>query len=166
MAYRSVVGKTCIEQTVEKSRFLAYVSHTAGEEEVRAFLSEVRAEYPLATHVCWAYIADKTGNEQRFSDDGEPQGTAGMPILNVLKAQKLFETTRLRADGRRAEIFCGKRRKRSFPRIRRTGAVYRSGKKERVRILLRPLKRRAVRQSYRKRGAGILCSVSDTSRVI
>ncbi len=93
MAYRSAVGKTCVEQTVEKSRFLAYVSHTAGEEEARAFLSEVRAEHPLATHVCWAYIADKTGNEQRFSDDGEPQGTAGMPILNVLKAQKLFETT-------------------------------------------------------------------------
>ena len=50
------------------------------------------AEHPLATHVCWAYIADRIGNLQRFSDDGEPQGTAGMPILGVLKAQELRET--------------------------------------------------------------------------
>lgn len=93
MAYKSVAGTTEIEQTVEKSRFLSYVSHAEGEEAARAFLSEIRAKHPLATHVCWAYIADKAGNELRFSDDGEPQGTAGMPILNVLKAQKLFETT-------------------------------------------------------------------------
>lgn len=92
MAYRSVVGTSYSERIVEKSRFLSFVSHVEGEEAARSFLTEVRAKHPLATHVCWAYIADKTGNEQRFSDDGEPQGTAGMPILNVLKAQKLFET--------------------------------------------------------------------------
>ena len=46
----------------------------------------------MATHVCHAYIADKLGNLQRFSDDGEPQGTAGVPILEVLKAKKLCET--------------------------------------------------------------------------
>ncbi|MBO5045495.1 MAG: YigZ family protein [Clostridia bacterium] len=91
--YQSVVGTYSCERIVEKSRFLTYVSHTEGEDAARAFLSEVRASHPLATHVCFAYISDKIGNEQRFSDDGEPQGTAGMPILNVLKAQKLFETT-------------------------------------------------------------------------
>ena len=93
MGYKSVAGTHTSEKIIEKSRFLTYVSHTAGEEEARAFLAAVRAEHPLATHVCYAFIADRIGNMQRFSDDGEPQGTAGMPILNVIKAQQLFETT-------------------------------------------------------------------------
>ncbi len=93
MGYLSVLGGARTERVVEKSRFITYVGHTEGAEAARAYLAEIRAEHPLATHVCWAYIADKTGNEQRFSDDGEPQGTAGMPILNVIKAQSLFETT-------------------------------------------------------------------------
>lgn len=93
MSYTSVVDTTQIERVVEKSRFITYVSHTAGEEEARAFLAEIRAMHPLATHVCWAYVADKVGNELRFSDDGEPQGTAGMPILGVIRAQKLYEVS-------------------------------------------------------------------------
>ena len=91
--YTSVVGESVTEKVIEKSRFLTFVGHTEGEAEAKAFLARVRALHPLATHVCYGYIADKVGNEQRFSDDGEPQGTAGMPILGVLKAQKLFETT-------------------------------------------------------------------------
>lgn len=91
--YLSVHGETVTEKVIEKSRFLTYVAHMAGEEEAKAYLDRVRALHPLATHVCYGYIADKVGNEQRFSDAGEPQGTAGMPILNVLKARKLFETT-------------------------------------------------------------------------
>ena len=62
------------------------------EEEARAFIAEIRSKHSLATHVCYAFVADKTGNLQRFSDDGEPQGTAGIPILEVLKNKKLFET--------------------------------------------------------------------------
>lgn len=92
MNYRSVSGEARTERIVEKSRFLGYCAHAAGEEEARVFLSRVRAEHPQATHVCYGFVADKTGNLQRFSDDNEPQGTAGMPILNVIKAQKLFET--------------------------------------------------------------------------
>ncbi len=92
MGYTSVVGETETEQTIEKSRFLTYVSHIAGEEEAKAFLLRIRALHPLATHVCYGYIADSIGNLQRFSDDGEPQGTAGMPILNVIKSKKLAET--------------------------------------------------------------------------
>ncbi len=90
--YCSVKGESVSERVIEKSRFLTYTAHVEGEEEARAFLARVREAHPLATHVCWAYIADKIGNAQRFSDDGEPQGTAGMPILGVIKAQKLFET--------------------------------------------------------------------------
>ncbi len=92
MGYTSVVGETQTEKTIEKSRFLTYVAHIEGEEEAKAFLARVRALHPLATHVCYGYIADSTGNLQRFSDDGEPQGTAGMPILGVIKSRKLVQT--------------------------------------------------------------------------
>ena len=92
MGYLGVVGETVAEKTIERSHFLAYCARTAGEEEAKAFLSSVRARHPLATHVCYGYVADALGNIQRFSDDGEPQGTAGLPILGAVKAQKLYET--------------------------------------------------------------------------
>ena len=88
----SVNGIHKIEQTIEKSRFLTYSSHVEGEEEARDFIAMVRSEHPLATHVCYAFVADKLGNLQRFSDDGEPGGTAGQPILEALKATSLKET--------------------------------------------------------------------------
>jgi uncharacterized YigZ family protein len=80
------------EKIIEKSRFITYSAHVESEEEARAFVAKIRSEHSLATHVCFAFISDKTGNLQRFSDDGEPQGTAGVPILDVLKNKKLFET--------------------------------------------------------------------------
>lgn len=92
-AYKSIVNEATAERIIEKSRFLSYAAHTQNEDEAKAYLAKVRALHPLATHVCFGYIADKTGNLQRFSDDGEPQGTAGMPILNVVKARGLAETT-------------------------------------------------------------------------
>ncbi len=92
MSFLSVAAPHTSEKVIEKSRFLTYAAHTAGEEEARAFLAAVRAEHPLATHVCHAFVADRLGNLMRFSDDGEPQGTAGMPILGVLRARKLFES--------------------------------------------------------------------------
>jgi uncharacterized YigZ family protein len=80
------------EKIIEKSRFITYSAHVESEEEARAFVADIRSKHTLATHVCFAFISDKTGNLQRFSDDGEPQGTAGVPMLEVLKAKKLFET--------------------------------------------------------------------------
>lgn len=91
-AYLSVSGESSSERVIEKSRFITYCKHIESEEEAKAYLSELHALHPLATHICYAYICDKVGNFIRFSDDGEPQGTAGMPILGVLKAKKLFET--------------------------------------------------------------------------
>lgn len=93
MQYTSVVNETVTEKIIEKSRFITCVAHTAGEDEAKAYLKQVRALHPLATHVCYGFIADNIAALQRFSDDGEPQGTAGMPILNVIKAQKLCEVT-------------------------------------------------------------------------
>ena len=89
---RTVYAPCESEKTIEKSRFIAYSAHTETEEEARAFIASVRAKHTLANHVCYAFIADKLGNLQRFSDDGEPQGTAGVPILEVLKNKKLYET--------------------------------------------------------------------------
>ena len=91
-AVRTVYAPSTSEKIIEKSRFITYSTHVESEEEARAFLAKIRAEHSLATHVCYAFIADKIGNLQRFSDDGEPQGTAGVPMLEVLKAKKLFET--------------------------------------------------------------------------
>ncbi len=89
---RTVFGRHESEKMIEKSRFITFSAHVESEEEARAFVAEIRSKHSLATHVCFAFISDKTGNLQRFSDDGEPQGTAGVPILEVLKAKKLFET--------------------------------------------------------------------------
>lgn len=80
------------EKIIEKSRFLTYSEHVESEEDAKAFIARIRKMHSLATHVCYAFVADKAGNLQRFSDDGEPQGTAGIPILEVLKAKKLYET--------------------------------------------------------------------------
>lgn len=89
---RTVYAPFESEKIIEKSRFLTYSAHVESEEEARAFVAGIRSKHSLATHVCYAFIADKTGNLQRFSDDGEPQGTAGVPILEVLKAKKLCES--------------------------------------------------------------------------
>ena len=89
---RTVFARHESEKIIEKSRFLTYSTHVESEEEAKTFIAEIRKMHSLATHVCYAFVADKTGNLQRFSDDGEPQGTAGIPILEVLKAKKLFES--------------------------------------------------------------------------
>lgn len=88
----SVSTLTVTEETIEKSRFITYSNHVESEEEAKEFIALIRSEHSLATHVCYGYIADKVGNLQRFSDDGEPSGTAGLPILDVIKKNQLFET--------------------------------------------------------------------------
>ena len=80
------------EKVIERSRFISTCLHVESEEEARAFLARVRTEFPDATHHCYAFVADTLGNLMRFSDDGEPQGTAGMPILDALRGKKLYQT--------------------------------------------------------------------------
>ncbi len=78
------------EFTEKKSVFISRAFFVTTEEEAEAKLAEVRAEHSDATHNCWAYNLRQFG-KQRCSDDGEPQGTAGMPILNVIKAQGVVD---------------------------------------------------------------------------
>ena len=92
MGYISVSGELSTEKVIERSRFITTSAHVEGEEQARAFIAKISERYKDATHNCYAYIADSTGNAQRFSDNGEPSGTAGMPILDVIKNKKLFCT--------------------------------------------------------------------------
>ena len=68
----------------KKSRFIASVEATYTEEEAMAFIETVKKRYWDARHNCYAYILGEQGQTMRFSDDGEPSGTAGRPILEVL----------------------------------------------------------------------------------
>lgn len=90
--YLSICGETVTQKVIEKSRFITTSRHVEGEEQAKAFVEEIRGKYPDATHNCSAYICDELGNCLRFSDDGEPQGTAGMPMLEVIKNKKLYQT--------------------------------------------------------------------------
>ncbi len=90
--YLSVSGECVTQKIIEKSRFITTSKHVTSEKEAKDFISRVSSEYADATHNCYAYICDNFGNFLRFSDNGEPQGTAGMPILEVLKTKKLYET--------------------------------------------------------------------------
>ncbi len=88
-SYFCVKRETENEIIIERSRFISFVKKCETEEEARAFLEEKRKAHPFATHNCYAYVTD-CGKIARFSDDGEPQGTAGQPILEVIKNKKLF----------------------------------------------------------------------------
>ena len=84
---KKYVRTTMIEK---KSKFIASVSPAATEEEALEFLKTVRSEYPDATHNVYAYIIDEN-NIFRYSDDGEPGGTAGMPVLDTIRKEGLVD---------------------------------------------------------------------------
>ena len=90
--YFSVSKEISNEIVIERSRFIAYTAPTEAEDEAKAFISKIRKSHPFATHNCYAYIVEN-GAIARFSDDGEPQGTAGQPILEVIKNKSLINTT-------------------------------------------------------------------------
>ena len=81
------------EETIKRSRFIATVAHAFTEEDAKAFISIIKNEFPDATHNCWAYVAGPPGDTARIgmSDDGEPHGTAGKPILTVLLHSEIGE---------------------------------------------------------------------------
>ncbi|NLX71443.1 MAG: YigZ family protein [Clostridiales bacterium] len=77
------------EIIIRKSRFIGDVFHVTSEEEALSRLQDVRTEFPDASHHCYAYAVRQESLVQRFSDDGEPSGTAGMPILQVINSREL-----------------------------------------------------------------------------
>ncbi|MDU3076338.1 MAG: IMPACT family protein [Mixta calida] len=83
------------EEIIKKSRFITMLAHTEGAEAARAFVQQVKAEHPTARHHCWAYVAGRPDDSQQlgFSDDGEPSGTAGKPMLAQLMGSQVGEIT-------------------------------------------------------------------------
>jgi uncharacterized YigZ family protein len=83
------------EETIKKSRFITLLAHTDGVEAARAFVQQVKAEHPTARHHCWAWVAGAPDDSQQlgFSDDGEPSGTAGKPMLAQLMGSGVGEIT-------------------------------------------------------------------------
>ena len=78
------------ELVEKKSRFIATTALAESEEEALEFIESMRKKYWNATHNCWAYIIGPDNGVMRCSDDGEPQGTAGRPMLDVLSGEKLY----------------------------------------------------------------------------
>ena len=90
MSYTTVKAAAEASIVIEKSEFIAKIAPVSTSEEAAAFIDSVRAEHRRARHNCYAYIL-REGFETRFSDDGEPQGTAGAPILDVLQKSELTD---------------------------------------------------------------------------
>ncbi len=83
--YKTLIKRASDEFIVNKSRFIGHGCPVETEEEALKFLAEMRAQYKDASHNCYAYIIGTNMGVMRYSDDGEPGGTAGMPIIEVLK---------------------------------------------------------------------------------
>ncbi len=87
--YRTILGQSKAEYEVKKSNFIGHVFACSTEEEAIDFIERVRKDNRQANHNCYAYIIGANKGIQRYSDDSEPQGTAGIPILEVLKSEDL-----------------------------------------------------------------------------
>lgn len=88
--YRTILQAASDEFTEKRSRFIGHIAPVTTEEEAQAFVAAKKKEYWDAKHNVWAYVL-REGGLRRFSDDGEPQGTAGMPVLDVLQKEGLTD---------------------------------------------------------------------------
>ena len=86
------VKKRAEDRFVEKkSEFIGYVKRVTTEDEAKEFVAEIKNMHKTATHNCYAYIVGSNMGIQRYSDDGEPQGTSGIPILEVMKKSNVTD---------------------------------------------------------------------------
>ncbi len=91
MVYKTVYGTGTAEIVEKKSRFIASVKQVTSEEEAISFVNEVKSKYRDARHNVYAYVVSEN-NISRFTDDGEPSGTAGAPVLDVILKEELTDT--------------------------------------------------------------------------
>ncbi|WP_138752728.1 YigZ family protein [Paenibacillus sinopodophylli] len=87
--YKTVRQQANAEIVIKKSRFIGHAKPVQTEEEAVAFINEIKQQHKQATHNCSAYMVGERDQFQKASDDGEPSGTAGKPILEVLKHKGL-----------------------------------------------------------------------------
>lgn len=85
--YKTLIRRADDSFIINKSRFIGYGCPCESEDQALAFLQEIRTRHKDATHNCYAYIIGTNMGVMRYSDDGEPGGTAGMPIIEVMKAR-------------------------------------------------------------------------------
>lgn len=90
--YQTVKGYGESELIIQKSRFLTYVDRAETEQQAHDFIYNIKQLHKDATHNCSAYIIGEHDNVQKANDDGEPSGTAGVPMLEVLKKQGIKDT--------------------------------------------------------------------------
>lgn len=89
MIYKTIKTDGVAEEEIKKSRFLCYLKRVESEEEGRDFIAQIKKEHYKANHLCSAMIIGENSEIKRSSDDGEPSGTAGIPMLNVLEKLNL-----------------------------------------------------------------------------
>lgn len=91
-SYYTVKGYGENEIEIQKSRFIAYIERAETEEQAQTFIQKIKKQNQNATHNCSAYLIGENDQIQKANDDGEPSGTAGVPILEVLKKKHLKDT--------------------------------------------------------------------------
>ena len=92
LSYLTVKGYGEHEINIQRSRFITYIDRATTEEEAQQFIEKIKKKHWDATHNCSAYLIGENDEIQKANDDGEPSGTAGVPILEVLKKRRLKDT--------------------------------------------------------------------------
>ncbi len=90
LEYRTVLNEASDEFVERKSRFIGYVKPVKTQDEAVSFINEIKSKHWDATHNVYAYVL-REGQVRRYSDDGEPQGTAGIPVLDVLLKENVTD---------------------------------------------------------------------------
>ncbi len=89
MEFRTIKEDGQVQEEIKKSRFICHAKRVYSEEEARDFITAIKKEHYKATHNCSAFIVGERSEIKRTSDDGEPSGTAGVPILGILENHNL-----------------------------------------------------------------------------
>lgn len=89
MNYKTIKADGIVEEEIKKSRFICHLKRVETEEEARDYITSIKKLHHKANHSCSAFIVGKKSEIKRSSDDGEPSGTAGVPMLTVLEKQEL-----------------------------------------------------------------------------
>lgn len=89
MEFKTIKEDGQVQEEIKKSRFICHVKRIYSEEEARNFITDIKKEHYKATHNCSAFIVGERSEIKRTSDDGEPSGTAGVPMLGVLENHNL-----------------------------------------------------------------------------
>ena len=90
MEYRTILNEASDEFIERKSRFIGYIKPVTTQEDAVSFINEIKSKHWDATHNVYAYVL-REGQVRRYSDDGEPQGTAGIPVLDVLLKENVTD---------------------------------------------------------------------------